>query len=283
MNMMFYKMYSKIIDWCNRKTPPSTNFEKIVVTTVENILHLTSIVLSRFKHIHFPQRVLGTRFWIWRWRVEFLMGWMEYETMPWVKKYIKHGMTVVDIGAHIGYYTDIFSRLTKSHGKVFAFDASPENYPLLTRNIEERNRDNVIAFHRAVSDQNGIVQLYVSPGHTNHSLVAGFTQAEKTVSVESVRLDDFLDVERIDFVKMDVEGSEVRVLNGMRRLIQASKGLVMIVEYNRIALGKAYPSPQILLDLLTELGFEYHAILSDGSLGAIPEDTKTINLLCVSK
>jgi FkbM family methyltransferase len=166
------------------------------------------------------------------------------------------------------------------NGKVHAFEASPENYPLLTQNMNASQRTNVIPHYCALSDKNETVNLYVSPGHSNHSLVSGYTQAEKVIPIQAMRLDDVLTGETIDFLKMDVEGSEPRVLNGMRQLIQSSKDIVMIVEYNRTALGKGYPSPQILLDLLTELGFDYKAILDDGSLGDIPDDPKPFNLLC---
>ncbi|MDX1463931.1 MAG: FkbM family methyltransferase, partial [Marinirhabdus sp.] len=273
--------------WCNEKASSRMLLTRLLVRTVENILCISSFILSHFKKIQFPKRTLGSRFWIYQWRVEFLMEWWEYETTPWVRKFVKPGMTVLDIGAHIGYYTDLFSRLVQSHGKVYAFEASPENYPILINNLAARRRTNVVAHHRALSDQNGVLNLYVSPGHSNHSLVEGYTEAEETVPVQAVRLDDFLPGEKIDFLKMDVEGSEPRVLEGMRKIIQASEDLIMLVEYNYVALGNAYSSPQVLLDLLTELGYQYKAILDDGSLGDIPiekENLKlSLNLLCTRK
>ena len=80
-----------------------------------------------------------------------------------------------------------------------------------------------------------------------------------------------------------MEGYEPHVINGMRNLIRASENLVMLVEYNRVALAKDSPSPQSLLDLLTKSGFQYQAILEDGNLGDIPEGIETVNLLCTRK
>jgi FkbM family methyltransferase len=282
-NGWLFNLHSKVMTWCYSKFNSTNVLHKLAIKFIAVCLWLTSVTLQFAKRVKFPKRTLGSRFWIYQWRVEYLMGWWEHETTPWVRKLVKPGMTVIDIGAHIGYYSDLFSQLAQTHGRVHAFEASPENYPILVRNMEARRRTNVTAHHRALSDENGYVDLYVSPGHSNHSLVKGYTQAEKTVKVEAVRLDDYLPDLKMDFLKMDVEGSEPRVLNGMRRIINASPNLVMIVEYNRTSLGAGYPSPQILLDLLTELGFEYQAILDDGSLGEIPDDHKTYNLLCTRK
>ncbi|HAV77203.1 MAG TPA: hypothetical protein DCX53_07605 [Anaerolineae bacterium] len=284
MNTPLFRIYSRIILWCYRLANSTNLLARLVLNVIENTLCLASVLLSKGKRIKFPSRTLGSRFWVCQWRVEYLMGWWEYETTPWVRKYVRPGMTVVDIGAHIGYYTDLFSRLVQSHGKVYAFEASPENYPILVNNMDARRRYNVIAIDRAVSDQNTVQDLYVSPGHSNHSLVEGRSnETQGKIPIQAVRLEDYLTVDKIDFIKMDVEGAEPRVLEGMRKLIKSSPNLVMVVEYNQIVLSKAYSSPQILLNTLSDLGFEYKAILEDGSLGDIPSDTKTINLLCIRK
>lgn len=280
MDSSFFQIYSKVIRWCDQRWDSKNRLTRWTIKLVGAILYFSSAVISRVKGFQFPARKLGARFWIGQWRLEFLMGWMEGETIPWVKKYVKPGMTVVDIGAHVGYYTDLFARLSLPGGTVHAFEASPENYPILLHNLKTRKRNNVIPYPLAVNDQNGTLDLYISPGHSNHSIIAERTEKAETVSIQSVRLDDFLKVEKIDFVKMDVEGAEPHVLNGMRALIQASENLVMVVEYNYVVLSKAYSSPQVLLDLLTELEFTYKAILENGDLGEIPTDTKTLNLLC---
>jgi FkbM family methyltransferase len=280
MESPLFQMYSSIIRWREKHFSSKNIWIRSILRLVGGSLWLLGASVSLFRGIRFPERKLGSRFWIAQWRFEFLMGWIEPETIPWVKKYLKPGMIVVDIGAHIGYYTDLFSRLIEPGGKVYAFEASPENYPILVKNMQAGRRTNIIPQQLAVNDENTTLELYISPGHSNHSIIAERTEKAETVSVQAVRLDDFLNGEKIDFVKMDVEGAEPRVLNGMRKLIQASDNLVMIVEYNHVVLSKAYSSPKVLTDLLKELGFSYKAILENGDLGDIPIGTKTLNLLC---
>ena len=280
MNSTFFKNYSKIIQWCERNRNSHNLFRKNTVKLIGGILFLLVSLMSILKGIHFPERKLGSRFWIYQWRFEFLMGWIEPETIPWVKKYVKPGMVVVDIGAHVGYYTNIFSQQVGTNGKVLAFEASPENYPVLLKNIKAFGKNNILPYQMAVSDQNTTLNLFISPGHSNHSIIEERTEEADTVAVQSIRLDDFPHLQKVDFVKMDVEGAEPRVLNGMRQLINNSDNLIMVVEYNHVVLSKAYSDPKILLDLLTELGLQFKAILDNGELGEIPVGTKTLNLLC---
>lgn len=255
---------------------PTRLINRLVVLVFKTIAYL----LRKIKGIQFPQRAIGGTWWISRYQIEFCMGWLESESISWVKKIVKPDAVVIDIGAHIGYYTDLFSELVGKNGKVHALEVSPENFPLLVKNLKARNRVNVNTYQYAASDRSGVVNLHVSPGHSNHSLVAGYTPSEQTIAVEAVRLDDLIPNEKIDFIKIDVEGHEPHVLNGMRNLIQRSDNVVLLVEFNPIALSKEHASPQVLLDLLKELGLTYQAILEDGSLGSIPEGQETVNLLC---
>lgn len=275
-----YRIYTRVIRWREQNIASKNILTRTLFRLLGGLLWALGSSISFLQGIRFPERKLGSRFWVAQWRFEYLMGWIEPETIPWVKKYLKPGMTVVDIGAHIGYYTALFSRLTGPNGRVLAFEASPENYPVLAHNIQALHTGNITSHQLAVNDQNITLELYISPGHSNHSIIAERTEAAKSVPVQAVRLDDFITSGKINFVKMDVEGAEPRVLNGMRRLIGESEDLIMIVEYNHVVLSKAYLSPKVLLDLLDELGFSYKAILENGDLGDIPNGTRTLNLLC---
>jgi FkbM family methyltransferase len=255
----------------------------LISRLLTGILQVVSVLLCKIRRVRFPERKLGSPWFISRYRIEFCMELLEPESLLHVRNIIRPGMKVIDIGAHLGYYTRLLSRLAGPAGKVYAFEASPENFEILMTNLKSWHTKNVTAYNNAASDENRTVDLHVSPGHSNHSLVAGYTPSEQTVPVQAVCLDDLLANEKMDFVKIDVEGHELRVLNGMRKLIAASPKFMMLVEYNPIALAKACPSPTMMLDLLTELGFQYHAILEDGSLGAVPEGTKTYNLLCTKQ
>lgn len=275
-NMMVHAF--RLIDK-NMKAHPT----RFVNRGIRLFFRILAGALCSVKRVDFPTRKTGEDWNISLYQIEFCMGWLEPESLIHVRNLVRPGMSVLDIGAHIGYYTDILSRLVKAEGRVHAIEASPENFPILKRNLAAKNRHNVTVHHAAVSDRSGMIKLYVSPGHSNHSVVAGYTDSHETVDVQSVRLDEFFPNQVFDFIKMDVEGHEPHVLDGMRELIKRSPSLTMLIEYNPIALSKVHPSPKILLDLLTELGIEYQAVLIDGSLGNIPNGMETVNLLCWKK
>jgi len=241
--------------------------------------------LQRVHSLEFPARAVGGFWWIWRWRLEFLMEWFEWESVVWARRLIRQGMTVLDLGAHIGYYSRIFSRLVGPRGKVFAFEPNPENLYILRRNLSAPRYQNVEILPYAVSDRSETRKLYVSPGHSNHSLIRGFSQAEEEIDVRTVSIDAFLDgkdAAKVDFVKMDLEGSESAALLGMRETIRQSPAMSLLVEYNPLALRAAGTTPEAFLQLLDRLGLHSEAILDDASLGPVPDVSRgdLQNLLC---
>jgi hypothetical protein len=88
-------------------------------------------------------------------------------------------------------------------------------------------------------------------------------------------------ISQVDFIKVDVEGFEIEVLNGMRGIIAKSPNLHMLVEYNARALRAGCVAPIDLLTLIESLGFEVRRILPDGSLSKnISDKSETFNVLC---
>lgn len=79
-----------------------------------------------------------------------------------VKKEIKKGDVVLDIGANIGYYTLIFAKLVGEDGKVFVFEPAPTNFSFLKKNVEINSYKNVVLVQKAVSNKTGKLKLYLS-------------------------------------------------------------------------------------------------------------------------
>ena len=79
-----------------------------------------------------------------------------------VRKEIKRGDVVLDVGANVGYYTLIFAECVGETGKVFAFEPDPTNFALLKKNIEANGVKNVVLVQKAVSDTTGITRLHLS-------------------------------------------------------------------------------------------------------------------------
>jgi len=280
-----YEFYQRIIGTC--QTPGGGGVRSWGCWLVERLMRLAVIVQSRRLAVRFPRRAVGSSWWIARWRFEFLMGWNERESVACCQKLIKPGMTVVDIGAHLGYYTRLFSQLVGSTGKVLAFEPCPENYPLLKHNLSARQYSNVQLFDCAISDQSGRVPLYLSPGHSNHSLLPGYTETQGILEVESISLDAFLSqqgIQRLDFIKVDVEGAEPLVLAGMRQTVAHSPQLAMLIECNPQALRCGGVAPEELILRLRQMGFAVQAIRPDGTLAQVSDRAghadEVVNLLC---
>lgn len=151
----------------------------------------------------------------------------------------KEGDIVVDVGAHIGKYTIIASKMVGSKGKVIAIEAHPVNYDILKQNIELNKLSNVIALNYAVHSQETMVKLY-EPGQEE-----GFTiyntimtdrislNNQKYIEVKANTLDSLLfenGTKEVNWIKIDVEGAEYEVLKGATEVLSASKCISILVE-----------------------------------------------------
>lgn len=182
-------------------------------------------------------------------------------TVEIIKNEVKKGDVVLDIGAFVGYYTLLFSRLVGKTGKVFAFEPELNNFLMLKKNVEVNNYKNVILIQKAVTDKLGKIKFYLdkTPGGTTHTMVPNLDH-QKYIEIESVYLDEYLrDQKKIDFIKMDVEGAEPLVFLGMKKILKENKNIKIITEFNYQMLKKQKVDPIGFLRLLQSYGFKiYH-------------------------
>jgi FkbM family methyltransferase len=130
---------------------------------------------------------------------------------------VEPGMTVVDVGANIGYYMILSRELVGERGKVVCFEPSRENLKEIRRNRDKNNFRNVSVLAKGVGDESGTFGL-------NEGMNATVNEKKGDRLVDMVRLDDFVD-EPVDVLKIDVEGFEANVLAGSEI---SSKNLVPI-------------------------------------------------------
>jgi FkbM family methyltransferase len=168
----------------------------------------------------------------------------ESATLRLFTETVRPGMTVLDIGAHLGHFSLIAA---KRGAQVIAFEPNPETLPYLRRNLEANGvTDSVRLVQRAVGAKAGAVTFYTSSDGEQSSLHA-HEAAEGAVTVEMTPVDDETSGLRVDVIKMDVEGAEVAALEGMRRtLAEASPEMLMLVERNPAALRRAGHEPGAL-------------------------------------
>lgn len=236
-------------------------------------------------------------------RLELLTGRHEHETTQQIRRIARPGMTVLDVGAHVGYYTRLFAGLVGPGGRVIAFEPHPRNYRMLQRNIA--GRSSVIALNYACAESEGSAELFdylmmsasgslhydehllevqraqVSDADYAPRLAAGH-EAEKftvrTVAMDAALAD--LGIERIDCIKMDIEGAEIGALRGLRQTIQRSPRLALVMEYNPLGLRAFGHDPLAALEEVRALGFSrLQTLEGDGSLRDLTDDKAALQAL----
>lgn len=175
-----------------------------------------------------------------------------------VKRTLKPGHVFVDIGAHIGYYSAMAALLVGPNGKVIAFEPCPVNYALLARNIEPYGAI-VRTYPLAVSDAAGYATLYLSNENSGDHRLA-YTPERDNIFIRTIALDDFepLRGERVDFLKVDVQGHEYEVLKGALRILNESEDIRGLVEFSPDLLRLAGAEPRDVLSLLEDLRFKIY-------------------------
>jgi FkbM family methyltransferase len=196
-----------------------------------------------------------------------LFGGFEPEQTALVETLVKPGETVVDLGAHIGYYTLLFSRLVGASGRVVAFEPSPDSCGILRRNVTSNGLANVSIVNAAAgaSSRSGVLHLSANPlDHHTEGQAGG-----STVPIEVVALDSYLaPPATIDFVKMDIQGAEPAALAGMERLLARSPNARILTEFWPNGIRRAGAEPDAFLARLKALGFTVSKELpgTDGSV-----------------
>jgi FkbM family methyltransferase len=170
--------------------------------------------------------------------LRYLTGDAEPEVQEALAELIEPGQTVYDVGANIGFFTILCSRLVGPTGKVYAFEPIPENLVTLRHNIALNNLTNVIVVEQALSASTGTAEMFVSPWSAFHSLnVDGASKRENhgpdggQITVETVTLDEFVQGEGVsapDLIKLDVEGAELLVVAGMRETLRTVQPLLLV-------------------------------------------------------
>ncbi|MGA8153341.1 MAG: FkbM family methyltransferase [Terriglobales bacterium] len=179
--------------------------------------------------------------------------WEPLETETFISV-LKKDMVVVDVGANVGYYTLLAARSVGSGGKVFAFEPEPKNYELLCKNVNENGYTNVVTVPSAVSDRGGTNHLFLSANNSGAHNLSKRWQEATFVDVNTVSLDEyFCNYEgRIDVLKVDAEGAEELIFDGMSQLLKRYPNLILFTELNPPVMGC---SPERYLQKLSSQGF----------------------------
>jgi FkbM family methyltransferase len=197
----------------------------------------------------------------WRGLGKFLYVFREnYEPeLAELEKFLSPGKIFVDVGANVGIYTLVASKLVGAAGRVLAFEPTPQTFAGLRRNIALNRLGNVLTFPVALSEETGTAWLYYGSDPVRNSLGRDpCTEGEcERVALES--LDQVLQqagVEHVDVLKIDAEGAEELVLRGAEKLLTSSWPVV-IYEVNPQASSYLGLSKDGATKLLERRGYEF--------------------------
>jgi FkbM family methyltransferase len=185
--------------------------------------------------------------------------WEDLETR-WILHTIRRGDVFVDVGANIGYYTVIASKIVGDEGHVYAFEPDPTSFAILKANVERNGLTNVTLEQKALSNEPGSLRLFLA--HENkgdHRIFDEEGAARPFLDVEALPLDDYAPIQgkKVDFIKVDTQGAEGIILEGMTQTIAANPKMVMVMEYTPSSLRAVGTDPADFLSKLQEMDFRF--------------------------
>lgn len=153
----------------------------------------------------------------------------QYKTDAFLKNFTP-GSVFFDIGAHIGYYSAMAAMLNKDKGRVFAFEPRPMNARFFRKHMKMNGMENVTLFEAAVGDSDTWVKF-----ETGHGSATGRVSSEGDLKVKQVCIDNMVkngELPSPHFIKIDVEGGEIQVLNGLKEVIEKEKPKLIVATHN---------------------------------------------------
>jgi len=204
---------------------------------------------------------------------EFYLGTFDRAMLKLISSTVREGDTCIDIGAQKGYVSLTLAQAVGKNGRVLAFDADKRAVSNLAANIKRSNQNVIEVFHRALGEREGFCTFVLSkvlgwssrfPNELAQSAV------ETTVRVNVSSFDEMIarkelsiEPNKVSFIKLDAEGSEVLILKGMKSFLSTARP-ALSVGINCDSLSAAGSGPQELQEFLDWLGFdvyeaEYHS------------------------
>lgn len=175
--------------------------------------------------------------------------------ISWMRRLVRPGSNVLDIGANIGFYTSLLSDLIGSEGHVHAFEPDAVNFKHLAAVAGQRK--NVTLVPKAVSDCSGELLIYTSPKLNVDHRTYRVGNYKEVIAVDGVSIDDYVGGQfRVDFIKMDIQGYELHALHGMEKTIEANPDIVIFSEFWPYGFKKCGTSASFVYDYIRSLDLQ---------------------------
>ena len=189
-----------------------------------------------------------------------------------IRSVIKPGNNVLDIGANIGFYSKILSKITGNKGKVIAFEPDSTNYRYLKNNI--KGFKNITPVAKAVSENSDKIKIYTSNFLNVDHRTYPVDDYNEVIEIDATSIDDYVKGEfKVDFIKMDIQGYESSALKGMINTLNANSQIKILTEFWPYGLNKAGVLVKDFIKQIEELGLNIYLIKGDH----LTEFDKSIN------
>ena len=199
--------------------------------------------------------------------LSYLLGTAEPHLQRIIRQYVSAGDTVYDVGANLGYVSLSLARQVGPGGHVFAFEPVPENLECLGQTIEANRLTNVTVFDTAASNTCGQATIRMKGNSSMPSLMWYRNDASAAAfRVRTVTIDSLVQAGKIarpGFVKIDVEGAEGLVLQGMRETIRSARP-VLVLECSEVGRETTW-------NLLRELGYHCQSAITRRSVSTFDQ------------
>ncbi len=206
-----------------------------------------------------------------------------------IKKYLKEGDTALDIGANIGFFSMLMSKLVGREGRVLGFEPLPFLYEAACRSRVENDFTQCTMHNVALGSLQGRGTLVYAPDSPNWG--GGFISPDDSVLhghaglvVPVTPLASYLHDLSIDFIKIDVEGSEYMVLQPARDYLNATRPIIL-TEIHRAQLQRvSNVDPKTYISFFKDMNYTCHVLNQDGEVGehfSGDEEFIPINVVCL--
>ena len=190
-----------------------------------------------------------------------------------LRKIAFQGAVVADVGANIGIYSQFLSRCVRPTGLVHSFEPSPDNFKRLSAATHDLS--NVRLTQAAVGERSGECKLYVSDKlNVDHRAYKADGDSRRAVPTDMVALDDYFKPgQRVDLIKMDIQGYELHALRGAQRVLQENRDINLLLEFWPAGLEQAGVGWGELVELLQGLNMNLTLVRTHG---LVPFDARDI-------
>jgi FkbM family methyltransferase len=200
----------------------------------------------------------------------FLFGTFETNTIKCIQKHISKGGVFFDIGANIGCHSLIAAEKVGDKGQIHAFEAISKTYKKLQANIELNGFKNIHTNQVAVYNESTTLDFYIA---NDDNLGMSSIYQRKDIStnreqVEAITLDSYIkenNIEKIDFIKIDIEGAELSAIQGMKVTLKHFKPSLLI-EISKEIIHETKQDSIEIISLLHQIGYTMYALSETGDL-----------------